>query len=156
MDEKKLIAAVREAEVVKFCQDLVRIKSVNPPGDELEAAEYVASTLKKIGLDVEVIKHSPSRGSVLARLKGSRQMPALLYNGHLDTVPVGAEKWTHEPFSGEIAEGKVWGRGASDMKGGLAAMMAAVKTLAEAKVPLQGDLSSLPQPAKRWILWGPR
>ena len=140
MDEKKLIAAVREAEVVKFCQDLVRIKSVNPPGDELEAAEYVASTLKKIGLDAEVIKHSPSRGSVLARLKGSRQMPALLYNGHLDTVPVGAEKWTHEPFSGEIAEGKVWGRGASDMKGGLAAMMAAVKTLADAKVPLQGDL----------------
>jgi succinyl-diaminopimelate desuccinylase len=140
MDEKKLIAAVREAEVVKFCQDLLRIKSVNPPGDELEAAEYVASTLKKIGLDVELIKHSPSRGSVLARLKGLRQMPALLYNGHLDTVPVGAEKWTHEPFSGEIAEGKVWGRGASDMKGGLAAMMAAVKTLAEAKVPLRGDL----------------
>lgn len=140
MDERKLIAAVQEAEVVKFCQDLVRIKSVNPPGDELEAAEYVASALKKIGLDVELIRHGPSRSSVLARLKGSGQMPALLYNGHLDTVPVGAEKWTHEPFSGEIAQGKIWGRGASDMKSGLAAMMASVKALAEAKVPLRGDL----------------
>ena len=118
MDEKKLIAAVREAEVVRFCQDLVPDKSVNPPGDELEAAEYVASTLKEIGLDVELIHHSPSRGSVLARLKGSGQMAALLYNGHLDTVPVGAEKWTHEPFSAEIAEGKIWGRGALRYEGG--------------------------------------
>ncbi len=140
MDAKKLIAAIREATVVKFCQDLVRIKSVNPPGDELETAEYVASTLRKIGLDVELIKHSATRASGLARLKGSGQKPALLYNGHLDTVPVGVEKWVHEPFGGEIAEGRVWGRGASDMKGGLAAMMAAVKALAEAKVPLRGDL----------------
>ena len=140
MDGKKLVAKVRESEVVKFCQDLVRIKSVNPPGDELEAADYVASTLNKFGVDTELIKHNSTRASVLARLKGSGRKPGLLYNGHLDTVPVGAEKWVHEPFSGEVAEEKIWGRGASDMKGGLAAMMAAVKVLAESKVPLQGDL----------------
>jgi len=140
MDRKKLLALVSEAEVVKFCQDLIRIKSVNPPGDELQAANYVASTLKKIGLDVELVEHSPTRASVLARLKGSGLKPALLYNGHLDTVPVGTEKWIHEPFSGESAEGKVWGRGASDMKGGLAAMMGAVKAVAEAGAPLRGDL----------------
>lgn len=140
MEGKKLVGAVQESEVVKFCQDLVRVESVNPPGNELEAAKYVASTLKKIGLDADLIKHNSTRASVLARLKGSGRKPALLYNGHLDTVPVGAEKWVHEPFSGEVAEGKVWGRGASDMKGGLAAMMEAVKVLAAAKVPLQGDL----------------
>ena len=140
MGGKGLFTAVQETEVVKICQDLVRIKSVNPPGDELPAAEYVASMLKKVGVEVELIQHTPTRASVLARLKSSRQLPALLYNGHLDTVPVGAEQWIHDPFRGEIAEGKIWGRGAADMKGGLAAMMVALRTLAENQVPLRGDL----------------
>ena len=140
MEKKNLLSFIKETDVVKFCQEIVRIKSVNPPGDELPAAEYVASVLKKLGLEVEVIKHSPTRASVLARLKGSRKKPALLYNGHLDTVPVGSEKWIHEPFDADLSEGKIWGRGTSDMKGGLAVLMAAAKALAEARVPLQGDL----------------
>jgi len=140
MEKQKLLSFVKEADVVKFCQEIVRIKSVNPPGDELPAAEYVASVLKKIGLEVEVIKHSPTRASVLARLKGSRKKPALLYNGHLDTVPVGSEKWIHDPFEGVVSEGKIWGRGTADMKGGLVSLMVAAKALAEARGPLQGDL----------------
>ena len=140
MEEKALLESIAEAEVVRYCQELVRIKSVNPPGDELPAAEYVASTLEKAGLEVELVRHSPTRASVLARLRSSREIPALLLNGHLDTVPVGNEKWTHEPFRGELAEGKVWGRGAADMKGGLAALMVAAKILAEARVALRGDL----------------
>jgi succinyl-diaminopimelate desuccinylase len=140
MEKKDLLSFVKETDLVKFCQEIVRIKSVNPPGDELQAAEYVASAFKKIGLEVEVIKHSPSRASVLARLKSSRKKPALLYNGHLDTVPVGSEKWIHEPFEGVLSEGKIWGRGTADMKGGLVALMVAAKALAEARVPLQGDL----------------
>jgi succinyl-diaminopimelate desuccinylase len=140
MEKKKLLSFVKEADALKFCQELVRIKSVNPPGDELQAAEYVTSVLKKIGLEVELIKHSPTRASVLARLKSSRKKPGLLYNGHLDTVPVGSEKWIHEPFNADISEGKVWGRGTADMKGGLAALMVAAKALAEARLPLQGDL----------------
>jgi succinyl-diaminopimelate desuccinylase len=140
MGKEDLLSFVKEADLVKFCQEIVRIKSVNPPGDELQAAEYVASVLKKIGLEVEVIKHSPSRASVLARLRSSRKKPALLYNGHLDTVPVGSEKWVHEPFEGILSEGRIWGRGTADMKGGLVALMVAAKALAEARVPLQGDL----------------
>ena len=140
MEEKDLIGKVKEAEVVGICRDLVRLQSVNPPGSELAAAEYVAAALKKCGVGAELVKHSDTRASVLARLKGQGKEPALFYNGHLDTVPVGAEKWRHDPFGGEIAEGKIWGRGAADMKGGLAAMMAAMKALAEASVPLQGDL----------------
>lgn len=140
MENKKLLSFVKEADVVKFCQELVRIKSVNPPGDELQAAEYVASVMKKIGLEVELIKHSPTRASVLARVKSLRKKPGLLFNGHLDTVPVGLERWIHEPFDGQASEGKVWGRGAADMKGGLAVLMVAAKALAEAGVPLRGDL----------------
>ena len=140
MDEKGLAGLVKESEVVRICQDLVRIKSLNPPGNERAAAEYVAATLKKSGVQAELVKHSETRASVLARLKGQGKAPGLFYNGHLDTVPVGAEKWVHDPFSGEEAEGRVWGRGAADMKGGLAAMMAAMMALAEARVPLPGDL----------------
>jgi succinyl-diaminopimelate desuccinylase len=73
-------------------------------------------------------------------LKSSRKKPALLYNGHLDTVPVGSEKWVHDPFEGVVSEGKIWGRGTADMKGGLVALMVAAKALAEARIPLQGDL----------------
>ena len=81
MEKEKLLTFVKEADCVKFCQELIRIKSVNPPGDELQAAEYVVSVLKKIGLEVEVIKHNPTRASVLARLKSSRKKPGLLFNG---------------------------------------------------------------------------
>jgi succinyl-diaminopimelate desuccinylase len=140
MEKESLLKSIKEAEVVKVCQELVRIKSVNPPGDELSIAVYIASTLRKVGLEVELVKHSSTRASVFARLKSSREIPGLLYNGHLDTVPVGHEKWIHGPFHAEMAEGKIWGRGTADMKGGLAALMVAVKTLAQARMPLRGDL----------------
>jgi succinyl-diaminopimelate desuccinylase len=140
MNERDLASLVKENEVVKMGQDLVRTQSVNPPGNELAAAEYVVEALKKSDVETELVMHSENRASVLARLKGQGKGPALIYNGHLDTVPVGAEKWIHEPFGGEVAEGRIWGRGAADMKGGLAAMMTAMKALAEARVPLKGDL----------------
>jgi succinyl-diaminopimelate desuccinylase len=140
MKEKGLARLVKEDEVVKIGQDLVRTQSVNPPGNELAAAEYVVRVLKKSGVEAELVRHSDTRASALARLKGQGKMPALFYNGHLDTVPVGAEKWIREPFGGEVAEGKIWGRGAADMKSGLAAMMTAMKVLAEARIPLKGDL----------------
>ncbi|MBE9508325.1 MAG: M20 family metallopeptidase [Chloroflexi bacterium] len=135
-----LLSRIQEAEVVSLCRDLVRFKSVNPPGDELEIAEYVAGVLREAGLTAEVVPHTPTRASVLARLKGSGEMPALLYTGHLDVVPVGAEEWLHDPFGGEVVEGRLWGRGSTDMKGGDAAMITAAKVLAAANLPLKGDL----------------
>jgi succinyl-diaminopimelate desuccinylase len=135
-----LLSRIQEAEVVNLCRDLVRFKSVNPPGNELEIAEYVADVLRQAGLTVEMVPHTPTRASVLARLKGSGEMPALFYTGHLDVVPVGAEEWLHDPFGGEVVEGQLWGRGASDMKGGNAAMIVATKVLAAAGLPLKGDL----------------
>ena len=135
-----LLNRIQETEVVSLCRDLVRFKSVNPPGDELEIAEYVAGVLREAGLTVEMVPHTPTRASVLARLKGSGEMPALFYTGHLDVVPVGAEEWLHDPFEGDVVEGELWGRGASDMKGGNAAMIVATKVLAAANLPLKGDL----------------
>jgi succinyl-diaminopimelate desuccinylase len=129
-----------EAEVVQVCQELVRRKSVNPPGNERVIAEYTAGYLAEAGLSVELIEHDADRASVLARLKGSGEVPAVLYSAHLDTVPVGVEKWLHEPFAAEIADGKIWGRGTSDMKAGMAVIMVAAKILAQAKAPLRGDM----------------
>jgi len=140
MNIESLIQSIQEAEVVEVCQELVKIKSVNPPGDELPVAEYAASILKKAGLEVEKVKHGPTRASVLARLDSSRETAGLLFNAHLDTVPVGNEKWIRDPFSGEVVEKKIWGRGSADMKGGLAALLVAAKTIAEARLPLRGDL----------------
>jgi succinyl-diaminopimelate desuccinylase len=140
MKDREAKAASGDEGVVQICRELVKIKSVNPPGDELAAAEYVAGVLAEAGLEVEMVGHSPTRASVFARLRGSGKAPALLLSGHIDTVPVGTEAWEHDPFAGEIAEGKIWGRGAADMKGGVAALLAALKNVAAQKQPLKGDL----------------
>jgi succinyl-diaminopimelate desuccinylase len=135
-----LLSQVQEADVVSTCRDLVRFNTVNPPGDELEIAKYVGGVLREAGLTIEMISHSPTRASVVGRLKGSGEVPALMYNGHLDVVPVGEQEWLHDPFAGDVAEGKLWGRGSADMKGGVAAMIVATKVLASSDVRLRGDL----------------
>jgi succinyl-diaminopimelate desuccinylase len=140
LDHRQLLSQIEEAELIGICQDLVRFQSVNPPGNELEVAQYVADVLGDAGLHVELVRHSASRASVIARLRGTGEISGLLYNGHLDVVPVGAETWTHDPFGAEMAGGRVWGRGTSDMKGGVAAMMVAAATLARSELPLRGDL----------------
>lgn len=127
-----------------ICRQLIQINSVNPPGNEAAVAAHVAEVLGPAGIDIELVPHTEGRASLLARLKGSGELPGLLYSAHLDTVAPGEEPWTRDPFGGDLAGGKVWGRGAADMKGGLAAMMAAAKALARATnrlgVTLRGDL----------------
>jgi succinyl-diaminopimelate desuccinylase len=140
IDVEGLLGQIDEAELVGLLGELIRFKSVNPPGNEREIAEYVGQTLSEAGLEVEVVPHGPDRASVVAWLKGSGEVPGLLYTGHLDVVPLGDDEWLHDPFGGEVFDGKVWGRGASDMKAGDAAMMTVAKILAAAKVPLKGDL----------------
>jgi acetylornithine deacetylase len=123
-------------------QDLVRINSVNPRLDPSAAGEaaiaaYVVDALEQLGL--EVFRHEPAPGriSVVGRLRGSRPGKSLMLNAHADTVDVAG---MDEPFSGDIRDGRLYGRGAFDMKGGLAAMMAAVKALADAGRPHGGEL----------------
>lgn len=135
----RLTACIEESEVVEVCRELVRRKSVNPPGNEREAALYAAEYLRRAGCEVELVEHAPERASVLARLKGSGGAGGILLSAHLDTVPVGVETWKHDPFTGEVAEGKVWGRGTSDMKGGMAALLVAARALHDTGAALRGD-----------------
>jgi succinyl-diaminopimelate desuccinylase len=140
MTRHSLLHQIDETEVVSLCRNLVQFKSVNPPGDEREIAEFVARYLREAGLMVEIVAHTPTRASLVARLKGSGAMTALIYCGHLDVVPAGDAEWEHDPFGGEVVDRKLWGRGSSDMKSGVAAMMIAAKLLAAARLPLTGDL----------------
>ncbi|NLH00003.1 MAG: M20 family metallopeptidase [Chloroflexi bacterium] len=133
-------AGAGASDAVRLCSDLVRIRSFNPPGDEAQVANYCAQYLEGLGFEVRCLSHSDTRASVLARLPGTGEKPGLLICSHIDTVPVGVEAWQHDPFGGEIVDGKLYGRGASDMKGGLSAALAAVKTIVNRPEPLKGDL----------------
>ena len=121
---------------------LVRINSINPtlvPGapGEPEIAEYVARWLSAAGLDTQVLESAPGRPSVVGRLRGTGGGRSLMLNAHMDTVDVAGMA---EPFSGAVRNGRLYGRGAYDMKGSLAACMAAAKTLAGSGERLRGDL----------------
>ncbi|UGY90522.1 M20/M25/M40 family metallo-hydrolase [Streptomyces gobiensis] len=113
--------ATSEDEVVDICRDLIRIDTSNygnneGPG-ERAAAEYVAEQLAEVGLEPQIFESLPGRASTVARIEGEDpSRPALLIHGHTDVVPANADDWAHHPFSGEIADGCVWGRGAVDMK----------------------------------------
>ncbi|MFI9255408.1 M20/M25/M40 family metallo-hydrolase [Streptomyces sp. NPDC053069] len=110
-----------EDEVVDLCRELIRFDTSNygdhsGPG-ERQAAEWVAEKLAEVGLEPEIFESHPGRASTVARIEGEDpSRPALLIHGHLDVVPANADDWTHHPFSGEVADGCVWGRGAVDMK----------------------------------------
>ncbi|MEW2559562.1 M20/M25/M40 family metallo-hydrolase [Streptomyces griseorubiginosus] len=110
-----------EDEVVDLCRDLIRFDTSNygdhsGPG-ERKAAEWVAEKLAEVGLDPQIYESHPGRASTVARIAGEDpSRPALLIHGHLDVVPANAQDWTRDPFSGEVADGCVWGRGAVDMK----------------------------------------
>ncbi|MEV6117275.1 M20/M25/M40 family metallo-hydrolase [Streptomyces sp. NPDC052109] len=110
-----------EDEVVDLCRELIRFDTSNygdhsGPG-ERRAAEWTAEKLAEVGLEPKIFESHPGRASTVARIEGEDpSRPALLIHGHLDVVPANADDWTHHPFSGEIADGCVWGRGAVDMK----------------------------------------
>lgn len=140
MDLQDIFTKISATEIAQITSDLVRFDTTNPPGNERQAVEYLAGILKPLGFECQLIEHDPQRATLCAALKGSGERGALVLNGHVDVVPVGAGSWQHPPFAGVIENGKVWGRGSADMKGGVAAMIGAAKALAQAHLPLKGDL----------------
>ncbi len=123
------------AEVVEICRDLIRMDTTNfgdssGPG-ERKAAEHVASLLSDVGIEPELYESEPGRTSVVARWGGTTGEPLLLH-GHLDVVPADADDWQVHPFSGEIQDGYVWGRGAVDMKDFDAMLLSVVRARAQA------------------------
>jgi acetylornithine deacetylase/succinyl-diaminopimelate desuccinylase-like protein len=103
-------------ETIMRVRDLLRLDTRNPPGNEIRAAEYLRALFESEGISGEIVGPSQDRGTFIARIKGDGSAPPLLLMSHTDVVAVEPEKWTHEPFSGEIADGFIYGRGALDMK----------------------------------------
>lgn len=125
---------------VQLLTEFVQLATVNPPGNEKIAADWLAQQLTRMGFAPVVQDLGNNRANVTAVLKGPGEKPALVYNGHLDVVPVGDTPWTYEPFGGIRSNGRLYGRGTSDMKGGLMAMVMAVDALKRSGVQLKGDL----------------
>jgi acetylornithine deacetylase/succinyl-diaminopimelate desuccinylase-like protein len=124
-----------EEDVVKLCQELIQIPSVNfgeGKGDEKAAAEYVAAKMKEVGIASKIYESAPNRCSVVARIEGKdKSKPGLVVNGHLDVVPANAADWSVDPFSGAIKDGCIWGRGAVDMKNMDAMILAVIRLWAK-------------------------
>lgn len=112
------------ADIQQVALRLVGFNTINPPGGEDASARYVGEMLRRCGFEVTYHAFAPGRTSVVATLGNGRGSPPICLTGHLDTVPLGNAPWTRKPF-GEIANGKLYGRGSSDMKGAIAAMIAA-------------------------------
>ncbi len=127
-------------DAVRHLQALLRIDTTNPPGNETPAAEYVAALLAAAGLEPTLLGPTPSRKSVVARLRGTGEKPPLLLHGHLDVVGADPAAWTHPPFGGEIHDGWLWGRGAIDMKHMVVMAALVVAHLAKSGRRLSRDL----------------
>lgn len=118
------------SDVVELTQALVRLDTINPPGSEREAAELVGARLEAAGLAVRSHELASGRPSLVARLEGGGDRAPLCMTGHLDTVPLGRAEWSKDPFAAEIEGDLLHGRGTTDMKGGLAAIVVAAERLA--------------------------
>jgi acetylornithine deacetylase/succinyl-diaminopimelate desuccinylase-like protein len=128
-------------EAITVLRDLVRLNTVNPPGNERPAQEYLADLLERAGLEVSLVGPDPQRPNLVARLRGKADGPVLALLSHVDTVSADPTGWRHGPWSGALDEGCVWGRGALDMKSQTAAEAVAACSLArEGWRPARGDL----------------
>jgi acetylornithine deacetylase/succinyl-diaminopimelate desuccinylase family protein len=136
----RVLSSIDEAQLVRLAQSLIRIDTQNPPGNEKALAALLAERLGRSGMACEIQEVKPGRANLLARLGPEGARPHLIFNGHADTVPAGGG-WTHDPHGGEIANGRLYGRGAADMKGGLASMIIAVEALIRGGVGLAGRLT---------------
>jgi acetylornithine deacetylase/succinyl-diaminopimelate desuccinylase-like protein len=119
---------------------LIRLDTVNPPGNETLAAELLRDYLAGSGVKAELIARVPERANLVARLPGRREGPTLLLLSHTDTVLADPGEWQRDPWSGDLADGEIWGRGALDMKGQVAAAAVAIASLAREGFEPAGDL----------------
>ena len=143
-----------------MCRDLIRIDTSNFGDDsgpgERKAAEYVAGLLEEVGIETRIYESDPGRTSVMARW-GGEEGDGLLLHGHLDVVPAEASDWQMDPFSGEIADGYLWGRGAVDMKDFDAMLLTTVRQRQrEGRIPSGRSPSASPPTRKRVGTGAPR
>ncbi|MEV8419087.1 M20/M25/M40 family metallo-hydrolase, partial [Streptomyces niveus] len=143
-EPSRAVDAVALDEVVSFTSDLIRIDTTNRGGGdcrERPAAEYVAERLAAAGLEPTLLERTPGRTNVVARIAGTDPTAdALLVHGHLDVVPAEPADWSVHPFSGEVRDGVVWGRGAVDMKNMDAMVLAVVRAWARSGIRPRRDI----------------
>jgi len=149
-EESKVIARVDELtdEMIEWLRNLVRIPTVNPPGEYYrDCASFIGEKYREFGYETSFIEaagraeHTPAhpRVNVIGHLNGSRFHPTLHFNGHLDVVPTGAG-WTLDPFAAEMRDGRIYGRGVTDQKAGIAASLFAVEAIRRAGIKLAGSI----------------
>ena len=133
------VVSLRE-ETTGLLQELIRIDTVNPPGNETAAAEHLRAYLERNGVSCELYAKVPDRANLVARIPGTGEGPRLLFLSHTDTVLADPQEWQRDPWCGDLRDGEVWGRGALDMKGQVAASAVAMASLAREGFEPPGDL----------------
>ncbi len=153
-DDRAVLVHLDEEYLLWLLRRLVQIPSVNPPGRLAPIADFVAEEMRAQGLQVEVAGDAGDgweRPNVLAVLPGERPGWGVLFSAHTDVVPAyDLHLWRHDPFAAAVVDGVVFGRGAADCKGSLAAMMAAVRALSRARQPLARSLALLAWAGDEW------
>jgi acetylornithine deacetylase/succinyl-diaminopimelate desuccinylase-like protein len=127
----------RPAELLR---NLIRFDTTNPPGNERECVAYIDGLLQDAGIETTIRAREPERPNLVARLRGAGNAAPLLLYGHVDVVTTEKQEWTHPPFEARLVDGWIWGRGALDMKGGVAMMLAAFLRASEDDSPPPGDV----------------
>lgn len=124
----------------QLLQRLIRFDTTNPPGNEIDCIRFIQNMLTEIGIEAKLVARDERRPNIIARLKGQGRAAPLLLQGHVDVVTTAHQDWLYPPFDAVEAEGYIWGRGALDMKGGVAMMLAAFIRAQAEKVNLPGDV----------------
>src|SRR3989338_1224513 len=135
---------INDKRLVKILQNVISYDSQNPPGKELALAKFIEKDMRLLGLDVKIYTYEKDRPNIVATLRGhwprkKAAREAVLITPHFDTVPFGGG-WKHHPLSGHIANGKLYGRGATDDKGNLASCLEVMRSLVEDRVKLNKDV----------------
>jgi len=127
-------------DVVDLLGDLIRFDTTNPPGNETACIEHVRRLLEEAGVESRIVAKDDARPNLIARVHGAGEAPPLLLYGHVDVVTTSGQQWTHPPFGGELVDGWMWGRGALDMKGGVAMIVDAFLRAARGEIRPRGDV----------------
>jgi succinyl-diaminopimelate desuccinylase len=126
----KIIEKIDHSKTISLVRDMIRIPTENPPGDEESLCLFLKDICESLGMETRIIYFDRKRPSLFAKLSGAKNTPYIFFNGHLDTVPCGKrDAWSVDPYEGLVKNGKVYGRGACDMKGALASMLTAIETI---------------------------
>jgi len=127
-------------DVVDLLGDLIRFDTTNPPGNETACIEHVRRLLEEAGAESRIVAKDDARPNLIARVHGAGEAPPLLLYGHVDVVTTSGQQWTHPPFGGELVDGWMWGRGALDMKGGVAMIVDGFLRAARGEIRPRGDV----------------